>query len=324
MYPYQRPDAGGRLRGGSGDFDNDAYQILDAFKQCGKDGEVIFREGTYNIRSVMNTTTLQNCSVEIHGKFVWSVDNIQYWMARGHSVGYAGRSTVWLLGGKDVRVGGFGKAVFDGSGQVWVDQNRRLSGRTGRPISMTVWQGTNILIDGISWRRPIFGGVFVARSRNVTMRNLNMNMTSCSTWQAADSEGVGTWNSRDVAIQNLTVNCSDVSPLFPTVDFEELTYGFPQACVGVKGNSTNVHVKDVTCYGSGVGIGSVGQDSNHPDYVENVVFENIRSYNSINAGWIKPQPGDGHVRNITFRKIHLDGVNQPIYVTSCAGKCLQV
>ena len=113
MYPYQRPDEGGRLRGGSGDFDNDAYQILDAFKQCGKDGEVIFREGTYNIRSVMNTTTLQNCSVEIHGKFVWSVDNIQYWMAWGHSVGYAGRSTVWLPDGRVVLIAGEHEDSYD-------------------------------------------------------------------------------------------------------------------------------------------------------------------------------------------------------------------
>ena len=57
---------------------DDTPQILQAFKTCGKDGRIVFTEGTYNLRQVMNTTDLSNCDIEIHGKWIWSGDNIQY------------------------------------------------------------------------------------------------------------------------------------------------------------------------------------------------------------------------------------------------------
>jgi hypothetical protein len=86
----------------------------------------------------------------------------------------------------------------------------------------------------------------------------------------------------------------------------------------VKGNSTNIHVSNIVCHESGaMCIGSMGSNANQPDYVDNVVFENVTLYHSSNAAWIKTYPGQGHVRNVTFRNIHMSDVNQPIYVTSC-------
>ncbi|KAK0636348.1 glycoside hydrolase family 28 protein [Bombardia bombarda] len=279
--------------------DDDTPQILDAFKQCGKNGKIIFQEGTYNIRQVMNTTDLNKCDIEIHGKFVWSADNISYWLSRSFSVTYAGRSTAWLLGGRDVSMRGFGKALFFGNGQVWIDQNRSQSNQNGRPISLTIWRGTNILIDGITWRQAQFWHTFVAHSQNVTMTNLDMNTTSNSQWKAVNTDGVDTWNSRDIVISNWTVQCFD-------------------DCISVKGNSTNVHVSNIVCHESGgMCVGSIGSNANQPDYVENVVFENVSLYHSSNAAWIKTYPGRGYVKNVTFRNIHSENVNQPIYVTSC-------
>jgi hypothetical protein len=64
-------------------------------------------------------------------------------------------------------------------------------------------------------------------------------------------------------------------------------------------------------------IGSIGQDSSKPDYVDNVVFEDIHLTHSSNAAWIKTYPGNGHVKNVTFRNIEFTNVNQPIYITTC-------
>ncbi|KAK3327514.1 polygalacturonase-like protein [Cercophora scortea] len=278
---------------------DDTPQILDAFKQCGTDGTVIFSEGTFNIRQVMNTTALRNCSIEIHGTFVWPADNIQYWLSHSYSVTYAGRSTAWLFGGRDVSMRGFGKALFNGNGQVWIDQNKNAGNQNGRPISLTIWKGTNIFIDGITWRQAQFWHTFVAHSQNVTMTNLDMNTTSHSQYKAVNTDGVDTWNSRDVRIANWTVGCGD-------------------DCISVKGNSTNIHVSNITCYSSGgMCVGSMGSNAGQPDYVDNVVFEDVQLYRSSNAAWIKTYPGSGHVRNVTFRNIHFENVNQPIYVTSC-------
>lgn len=91
----------------------------------------------------------------------------------------------------------------------------------------------------------------------------------------------------------------------------------PKDCIAVKGNSTNILVQNVTCYESGcTTIGSVG--NNAVDFVENVIFEDIRCIDSSNAAWIKTYPAQsGHVKNITFRNYQIQNVNQPIYVTSC-------
>ncbi|KAB5575626.1 polygalacturonase-like protein [Coniochaeta sp. 2T2.1] len=279
---------------------DDTPQILSAFKQCGKDGTIIFTEGVFNIRQVMNTTDLSNCDIEIHGTFLWSADNIaSYWLRSTYSVTYAGRSTAWLFGGRNVSMRGFGKALFDGNGQAWIDQNRGGSNQNGRPISLTVWRGTNIYIDGLTWRQAQFWHTFIAHSQNVTMTNLDMNTTSHSQWSAVNTDGTDTWNSRDIVISNWTVTSGD-------------------DCISVKGNSTNVHVSNIVCYESGgMCVGSIGSNAGQPDYVDNVVFENVTLYHSSNAAWIKTYPGQGHVRNVTFRNIRCNDVNQPIYVTSC-------
>lgn len=65
-------------------------------------------------------------------------------------------------------------------------------------------------------------------------------------------------------------------------------------------------------------VGSIGSTT-QPDYVSDVVFENVSLTHSSNAAWIKtyPAPGTGFVKNVTFRNIHCNDVNQPIYVSAC-------
>jgi galacturan 1,4-alpha-galacturonidase len=278
---------------------DDTPMILSAFKQCGQNGAIVFEEGVYNIRQVMDTTGLRNVTIDIYGTFVWSADNLQYWISNTFSVTYAGLHTGWLLGGTDIVMRGHGKALFNGNGQVWIDENRDGSNRQGRPINLTIWRATNVLIDGITWRQSQFWHTFVAYSQNVTMTNLDMNTTSNSRWSAVNTDGVDTWNSRDVYIRNWKVTCGD-------------------DCISVKGNSTNIDVKNVTCYESGCAVvGSMGSNAGQPDYVENVLFENFTCHHSSNAAWIKTYPGTGRVRNVTFRNFQFDDVNQPIYITPC-------
>ena len=138
---------------GSGD---DTPQIKKAFQQCATDSRIIFQEGTYNIRQVMEFTNLQNVSIDIFGKWVWSADNLQYWIANTLPVEYAGLHTGWKLGGTDIQLRGHGKALFDGNGQVWMDENRGGSNRKGRPINLTIWKAKNVLVDGITWRQSQF------------------------------------------------------------------------------------------------------------------------------------------------------------------------
>lgn len=51
---------------------DDAPAILNAFKECGNGGNVVFLNQTYNINSVMNTTGLQDCEIDLHGTLLVS------------------------------------------------------------------------------------------------------------------------------------------------------------------------------------------------------------------------------------------------------------
>jgi galacturan 1,4-alpha-galacturonidase len=55
-------------------------------------------------------------------------------------------------------------------------------------------------------------------------------------------------------------------------------------------------------------IGSIGSQASQPDYVENVVFDNITLTHRSNA-WIKTYPGTGYVKDIIFRNIEFTNVN---------------
>lgn len=130
---------------------DDTPQILEAFSQCGQDGTIVLEEGTYHIRQVMDLTDLRNVSVEIYGTLIWSADNLDYWRRASPAVVYADRQTAWRIGGRDISIRGFGKALFDGNGQAWIDLANGAANLQGRPISLTIWYGTNVLIDGITW-----------------------------------------------------------------------------------------------------------------------------------------------------------------------------
>ena len=52
-----------------------APAIIEAFEQCGSDGKVVFKNETYNVASIMNTTGLRNCDVEVYGTLLVSSGN---------------------------------------------------------------------------------------------------------------------------------------------------------------------------------------------------------------------------------------------------------
>jgi galacturan 1,4-alpha-galacturonidase len=132
---------------------DDTPQILTAFKSCGKDGSITFEDGTYHINQIMDIT-LSNSTVILRGTWIWSTD-IQYWLSHSISVVYAGRSTAWRIGGENFNILGQG-VVFDGNGQKWYDQNKNAGNQNGRPISFTLWNARNAVVDGITWRQVQF------------------------------------------------------------------------------------------------------------------------------------------------------------------------
>ncbi|KAH6899456.1 exo-rhamnogalacturonase B [Coprinopsis sp. MPI-PUGE-AT-0042] len=275
---------------------DDTPRILDVFKRCQTNASITLTEGFWYIGQVMDTISFRDVEINLLGRFEWSTD-IQYWLRSSINVTYSQRSTAWRLGGSNIKLLGHKKALFFGNGQTWYDQNQDKGNQPGRPISLTVWRGTNVLIDGITWRQPQFWHTFVAYSENVEMTNLDMNATSATRWSTVNTDGTNIWNTRDVRIANWTVTSGD-------------------DCICAKGNTTNMHVRNVTCYESGcMVVGSIGNGV--VDNVDNVLFEDVKCVHSSNAAWVKTYPGSGRVNNVTFRNIEFDDVNQPIYLTPC-------
>ncbi|KIW77231.1 hypothetical protein Z517_09677 [Fonsecaea pedrosoi CBS 271.37] len=292
---------------------DDTPSILQAFELCGTNGSVILTENTFHINQVMNTTGLVNCDVELHGEMIWS-DNIPYWLGHSYSVVYANLSTAWFFGGENVTFKGFGKGRFNGNGQAWYDENRNNSNQPGRPIAFTILNAKNLWMDGVSWSQAQFWHSFISHSQNVSMSNIYMNSTSNNTWFTVNTDGTDTWNSRDVFYTNWTVLGGD-------------------DCIAIKGNSTNIVSRNITCYRThGMPIGSVGQQPGHPDFVQDIVYEDVRLINSTNGAWIKAWQGrsqavtnnggsggggGGFIKNVTFRNFVLENVGQPISITQC-------
>lgn len=141
-----------------------------------------------------------------------------------------------------------------------------------------------------------------------------MNATSTDEWGTVNTDGFDSWNSDAILLEDWVVDIQD-------------------DCIAPKGNTTNLHVRNVTCYRSnGMAIGSVGQYPLTPDYVENVLFEDITLINSGDGAYIKtwqgvPQSntgngdagggGSGLIRNVTFRNFDLTNVALPIQVSQC-------
>lgn len=59
------------VAGGNATID-DAPAIYDAFNECGQNGRVVFANTTYYINSVMNTSDLHNCEIDIYGTLLVS------------------------------------------------------------------------------------------------------------------------------------------------------------------------------------------------------------------------------------------------------------
>ncbi|KAJ5263572.1 hypothetical protein N7478_011177 [Penicillium angulare] len=296
----------------NGEAIDDAPSIHKAFVDCGQNGRVVFSNHTFNINSVMNTTNLNNCEVSLQGELLFS-DDISYWLSHSYSVVFQNQSTAWLFGGTNITFRGEG-GWYNGNGQAWYTENQNGSNQPGRPISITFINSENVLIDGLTIIQPQFWATFVSYSKNVSITNLYVNATSDDQWGTVNTDGYDSWNSDNLLVENAVITNQD-------------------DCIAAKGNTTNLHVKNVTCYGNyGMSIGSVGQYPTMPDYVQNVTFEDVRCINCQEGALIKTWQGvsdngssngdsggggSGLVKNITYRNFELTNVALPIQISQC-------
>jgi hypothetical protein len=75
-----------------------APAIIEAFASCGHEkwpsrGSVIFKNETYTIATVMNTTGLSNVDIDHKGTLLWNNSNLTYWLNNSIPVGYQNQTS---------------------------------------------------------------------------------------------------------------------------------------------------------------------------------------------------------------------------------------
>ncbi|TGO66604.1 hypothetical protein BOTNAR_0058g00260 [Botryotinia narcissicola] len=289
---------------------DDAPAILSAFKTCGKDGTVVFLNHTYTINSIMNTTGLSNCNIDIYGTLLWST-NITYWLNHSMAFGYQNQTSAWWLGGDNINVNGYGYGTLDGNGQAWYDFVKGISNYPNRPHALTIWNATNSVFKGLRFVQSQMWTMTVFKSSSILLQDIYVNSTSSSGSPSRNTDGADTIYSDDIHFDRWTVVNGDDS-------------------ISMKANSTNILITNSTFYnGLGVAIGSIGQYKGVYESIENVTATGIVFYKTLHGGYVKTWTGEqvgyppnggggglGFAKNTTFENFSFHSLRGPPFSIS--------
>lgn len=272
---------------------DDTEGILEAFTKCRSHGRIVFRNTTYYINQVMNTTDLVETDIDIHGTLLWS-DDLDYWLSHSQYTGFQNGSAAWFLGGTNVTVNGFGYGTLDGNGQAWYDFVKGVSNYPNRPHALAIWKSTNLSLVDLRLVQSQMWSVAIMHSRDVLVDGVYIRSESSSGQPARNTDGYDTIDCDGVTFRNLYVRNGDDA-------------------IAIKGNSTNILVEDSVFDNSlGLAFGSLGQYVGTTEVVENVTARNIFCNGTRYASYVKTWSGDvvnyppngggggtGYLRNIT-------------------------
>ncbi|KAJ6480087.1 pectin lyase fold/virulence factor [Mycena vulgaris] len=282
---------------------DDSPQLLTAMQTC---STVVVPVGTtLNISTRLNMTGLSNKHLNLQGTMRFN-PNIAYWTANGFPFSFQTQITFWILGGTNLVLDGGG--TLDGAGQLWYDTFASNSSLL-RPIILTVFQGTNVLV------------------QNIKMLNSPEWFNLVNEGKNANTDGWDIYRSDQVVIKNSVINNGDDCVSFKLIQMTQK-------------DSTNILVSNLNCTGShGISVGyarpsfqSGAGDEPLParsanfqgmfDIVENVTAINIRMSNAQNGArikaWAGSGVGSGIVKNITFSNFIESKVDNPVVIDQCA------
>ncbi|KAH7104631.1 pectin lyase fold/virulence factor [Auriculariales sp. MPI-PUGE-AT-0066] len=252
---------------------DDAPAIVQAFSDCNNGGTVEFTNTTYNIKTVMNTTSLSDVIVDLKGTLLWDASDIPYWLNASLENGYQNQTSAWHFGGDRIRFYGHDTGTLDGNGQIWYDFVKGQSNYPRRPHAITIWNTTNSLFQGIRFVQSQMWTMTIIHSEQVLLQDIYVNSTSHSSQPARNTDGADTIYSDRIWFNRWTVDNGDDS-------------------IAMKANSTNILITNSTFYrGLGVAIGSIGQYEGRFETIENVTASNIVTNRMRHAAYVKTWTG---------------------------------
>jgi hypothetical protein len=247
---------------------DDVPNILAAVDKCGAipGGRIVLPAPyVYSINQRM-TTHLENSTLEIGGTLHFS-DDLTYWIENSYRFDFQNQSTAWRVTGSDYVVdGGPGMGGIDGNGQTWYTWAKNVGNVFGRPMPLHIVNSTRATFRNLSIRQQQFWAVLVETSSYIELDNFYVNATNSDSAAKSgggehyvqNTDGIDIYRSDHISITNWVYQGGDDA-------------------VALKGNSTNIHIENITVYGGpGIAFGSLGQYPDRYDIVENVTVKNIK------------------------------------------------
>ncbi|RDW59415.1 glycoside hydrolase family 28 protein [Coleophoma cylindrospora] len=298
-----------------------APAIIDAFNRCGYNngsdrGLIMFRNETYHVKSVMNTTGLRNVDIDLQGTLLWD-KNIPYWLNNSLAVGYQNQSSAWIFGGESIHWKGHGYGTLDGNGQVWYDYVNGTNNYPRRPHQITIHGTTDSIFEGIRFVQSQMWTMTIIHSENILLEDIYVNSTDTEHavgfgFSSLNTDGCDTIYVNNITFRGWTVDNGDDS-------------------ISLKANSTNILIEDCEFYtGLGVAIGSIGQYDDVYEIVENLTARNIGIHNMRYGAYVKtwtgvstgspPNGGGGglgYAANMTFSNFTFYDASGVFALTQC-------
>ncbi|KAJ9101900.1 hypothetical protein QFC21_003240 [Naganishia friedmannii] len=254
---------------------DDAPQILKAMGDCNNGGTVVLGAAgdVFNISQRM-TWNLQDVGIEWNGVL----------KSNTYQTEIQSQATSLIISGHNIHIDAHQTGGVDGSGQVFWSyyfnpaNNITKNDGDGRPIAFTIQHASNVVVKDFHIWEPILWSSLIDASYNVTLDGMVINATNTDPLGAGknwtpNTDGFNTFRSDTISFKNWKVICGD-------------------DCGAIKGNSTNIYVKDFACFGgNGFAFGSLGQYQDQEDIVENVYIENL-AVSRIDSR-VQPNMGNG-------------------------------
>lgn len=306
---------------------DDSSQILAAVEKCGINGTITLPAPYVYTVSRRMYMKLENARFEIFGTLSFTPD-LSYWIENSFRVEFQNQSTGWIVEGHDFEIngGGWMQGGVEGNGQAWMTHAAGHSNQFGRPIVISIYNSSNVVVTNFSIRQPMFWSIWVQDSYNVEISKVYIDGTNTDPYGNSSNYETNIDGLDSLRVDHLLI--------------QDWQFHGGDDCLAPKGNTTNMVINNMTCVGGGIAFGSIGQYVDSPDYILNVTASNITVSQDINPrtggasvsggayfkSWVGKEEGEppqgggggtGRVSNVSFTGLTTHNTSQAVYINKC-------
>ncbi|WOH09854.1 hypothetical protein DCAR_0729314 [Daucus carota subsp. sativus] len=188
-----------------------------------------------------------------------------------------------------------GDGQIDGQGSAWWSHpclNHLHPGITCKgPSALVFYRCNGLLLSGITHRNSPRVHIILSNCYDAVISNLRITAPATS----PNTDGINVSGSRNVTVKDTYIGTGD-------------------DCIAVSGGSSFVNISGISCGpGHGISIGALGKGGR--DQAEEIHVKNCTLRGTMTGVRIKSwQGGTGYARKISFEKIKLIDVNNPVII----------